>query len=70
MRIQENRINNKKVIQIYLSKQEENDAEIKSKIQEMEDRKENVVLFVSGDTEINKALKEMVKIIRNETMAI
>lgn len=70
MRIQENRINNKKVIQIYLSKQEENDAEIKSKIQEMEDRKENVVLFISGDTEINKALKEMVKIIRNETMAI
>lgn len=70
MRIQENKINNQKVIRIFLSKEEENDKVIKRKIHEIEERGTNVVLFISGDEEINRTLQKIIKIIKNESIRI
>ena len=68
MRIRESKISNKKVIQIFLSKEEENDKDIKNKIQEIETRNENIVLFISGNMEIDVILQEMIRIIKNESI--
>lgn len=70
MRIQQNRIDNKNVIQIYLNEQEERDDDIKNKIKDIQEDNKNVVLFVSGDNEVSRTLKEMIKIMRNETITM
>lgn len=64
MKIQENIIDGSKVIQIYLSEEEKNDVNIQEKIKQMKDENNYIVLFVSGEKDINKTLKEMVEIMR------
>ena len=68
MKVQENKIENKKVIQIYLSEDEKSDTDIQEKIKQIKAENRNVVLFVSGDKEPRQTLKEMVKIMKNTTI--
>ena len=65
MKIQEYKINNKKVIQIYLNKNEREDVNIQRKIDKIKTENNSVVLFVSGDNDPEIALKEIVKIMQN-----
>lgn len=64
MRIQENRIGNDKIIQIYLNKFENDNNEIQQKIEELKENN-RVVLFISGENETKQTLKNMVNIMKN-----
>lgn len=66
MKIQENNIENKKVVQIYLSKKENDDSGVKEKISQIRAKKINVVVFVSGDNEAKETLKQMVKTMQKQ----
>lgn len=64
MKIQESIIGNDKIIQIYLNQEENDNSEIRQKIEKLkEDNK--VVLFISGENEIKQTLKNMVNIMKN-----
>lgn len=65
MKIQEKTITNKKVIQIYINKQELENNEVKEQIKQIKAQNANVVTFVSGDNETRKVLKDMVEISKN-----
>ena len=65
MRIKEQQICNKKVMQIYLKKQEAENSEIKEKIKNIKMENINVVLFVSGDAEADITIKRMVDVMKN-----
>lgn len=65
MKIQEKTITNKKVIQIYINKQELENNEVKEQIKQIKAQNTNVVTFVSGDNETRKVLKDMVEISKN-----
>ena len=66
MKLQEHKIDNKKIIHIYLNEQEKQDSELQEKIDKIKAENNNVVLFVSGNDEPERALKEMIKIIQND----
>lgn len=66
MKVQEHKITNKKVIQIYINEQEKGDVEIQKKIDNIKTKNSNVVIFVSGDNEPERVLGEMVKIMQND----
>ena len=66
MKLQEHKIDNKKIIHIYLNEQEKQDSELQEKIDKIKAENNNVVLFVSGGNEPDKVLKEMIKIIQND----
>ena len=66
MKVQEHKITNKKVIQIYINEQEKGDVEIQKKIENIKTKNSNVVIFVSGDNEPERVLGEMVKIMQND----
>lgn len=61
MKIKENEIKNKKVKQIYLTKEEIKNIQIQKN-----EKYINSVVFVSGNNEITEILKEMIKIMKNE----
>ena len=64
MKIQESIIGNDKIVQIYLNKLENDNNEIRQKIEKIkEDNK--VVLFISGENETKQTLKNMVNIMKN-----
>lgn len=65
MKIQEKQIENKKVIQIYLTNQEKEDKDIQEKIEQIKTKSGSVVLFVSGENDVIKTLKTMVMIMKN-----
>lgn len=65
MKLQEHKIDNKKIIHIYLNEQEKQDNELQEKIKQISENNK-VVLFVSGNNETERALKEMVRIIQND----
>ena len=66
MKVQEHKITNKKVIQIYINEQEKGDVNIQKKIDNIKTKNSNVVIFVSGDNKPETALKEMVRIMQND----
>lgn len=66
MKIKENQIENKKVIQIYLSEEEKENNEFQEKIEKIKKEKGNIVLFTSGDEEVEKALKDMIIIMKKQ----
>lgn len=65
MKIQENKITNKKVIQIYINTQELEDKEVQEQIKRIKEQNTNVVTFVSGNNETREVLKDMVEISKN-----
>lgn len=65
MKLQEYKIDNKKIIHIYLNEQEKQDNELQEKIKQIS-QNNKVVLFISGDNDPEKTLKEMIKIIQND----
>ncbi len=66
MKIKENQIGNKKVIQIYLTKEEKENKKVQDKIEKIKKEKKYIVLFTSGDKQIEKALKDMIMIMKNQ----
>lgn len=65
MKLQEHKIDNKKIIHIYLSEQEKQDNVLQEKIKQISEYSK-VVLFVSGDNKPERVLREMIKIIQND----
>lgn len=66
MKIKENQIENKKVMQIYLSKEEKENNKVQKEIEKIKKEKGNIVLFTSGDEKVEKALKDMIMIMKNQ----
>lgn len=66
MKIKENQIGNKKVMQIYLSKEEKENNKVQKEIEKIKKEKGNIVLFTSGDEKVEKALKDMIMIMKNQ----
>ena len=60
MKVQEYKIQNRKVIHIYVTEQEREVANIQEEIEQIKAKNNNVVLFVSGYNAPEKVLKEMV----------
>ena len=67
MKVQEYKIQNRKVIHIYVTEQEKEEANIQYKIEQIKDKNDNVVLFVSGNNAPEKVLKEMVKSMKDNS---
>lgn len=65
MKIQEIKIGNDKIVHIYLNQGENDNDEIQQKINKIKEE-HKVVLFVSGDNEPERVLREMVKIMQND----
>ncbi len=65
MKVQEKIIDNRKVIQIYLTANEKEEKDIQEKIKELQE-KNSVSIFVSGGAEVEKVLNNMVKIMKSE----
>ena len=65
MKVQEKIIDNRKVIQIYLTANEKEEKDIQEKIKELQ-AKNSVSIFVSGGAEVEKVLNNMVKIMKSE----
>lgn len=68
MKVQEQKIQNSKVIHIYVTEQEKEDAHIQYEIGELKAKNDNVVLFVSGNNAPEKVLKEMVKSMKDNVV--
>ena len=66
MKIKENKIENKKVIQIYLSKEESTKRDVQNNIQKIREKNKNVVISVSGNNETKKVLENMIRTIKKE----
>ena len=66
MKIKENKNKNKKVIQIYLSKEESTKGDVQNNIQKIREKNKNVVIFVSGNNETKKVLENMIRTIKKE----
>lgn len=66
MRISENQIENKKVMQIYLSKEEKENNEVQEKIEKIKKERGNIVLFTSGDEKVEEVLKNMIMIMKKQ----
>ena len=65
MKIQEKIIDNRKVIQIYLTSNEKEEKDIQEKIKELQ-AQNSVSIFVSGVAEVEEVLNNMVKIMKSE----
>lgn len=68
MKVQKENILDQEVVQIYLGKNEAQDAEITARINEIKQNNKNVVLFVSGQEDIKATLqyiinKQMVQVV-------
>jgi len=68
MKVQKENILDQEVVQIYLGKNEAQDAEITARINEIKQNNKNVVLFVSGQDDIKATLqyiinKQMVQVV-------
>lgn len=66
MIIRENQIENKKVMQIYLSKEEKENNEVQEKIEKIKKERGNIVLFTSGDEKVEEVLKNMIMIMKKQ----
>lgn len=67
MKVQEQKIKNSKVIHIYITEQEKEDSNIQYEIEQIKAKNANVVLFVSGNNNPEKVLKEMVKSMKDNS---
>ena len=60
MKIQKVKILNQDVIQVYINKKEENNDEIKYKIEKLKQENKNIVIFVSGEKDIEATLQYII----------
>lgn len=65
MKVQEQKVQNNKVVHIYINEDEEKDVEIQEKVKKMKDNIK-VVVFVSGNKDPKQTLKAMVKVVQQE----
>lgn len=67
MKVQEQKIQNNKVIHIYINEDEEKDIQVQEKLNEIKGNNK-VVVFVSGNKDPNQTLKAMIKAMKQEMM--
>lgn len=65
MKVQEQKVQNNKVVHIYINEDEEKDVDIQEKLKKMKDNI-RVVVFVSGNKDPKQTLKAMVKVVQQE----
>lgn len=68
MKVRDVIINNKKVRQIYISKDEANDFEVKDKIKEYK-QQNNVVVFQAGEKDTEISLQHMLQTMKENLVA-
>jgi len=60
MKVKKENVLDKEVVQIYLSRDEAENTNIKEKVNEIKANNKNVVLFVSGEEDIRTALQYII----------
>ena len=60
MKIQKTTILNQHVVQIYINEKEENNDDIKHKIENLKKENKNVVIFVSGKEDVASTLQYII----------
>lgn len=60
MKIQKTTILNQHVVQIYINEKEENNDDIKYKIENLKKENKNVVIFVSGKEDVASTLQYII----------
>lgn len=66
MKMLEKEIENKEVTQVFISKQEAEDDNIKKIINELKKGNKNIVVFVSGINKAEETLKVMLQFMQNK----
>lgn len=59
MKFQEFNFENKQIVQIYINKKEQENSEVIKKIEELKKKNSNISIFISGENETTKIIKEM-----------
>ncbi len=59
MKIQKFNFENNEIIQIYINKLEQNDLKIIEEINKLKEQFSNISIFISGENETIKTIKEM-----------
>lgn len=59
MKIQKFDFENKQIIQIYISKQEQENSKIIEEINQLKKQYSNISIFINGENDTIKAIKEM-----------
>ncbi len=60
MKVQKIKILNQDVVQIYINEKEENNDDIKHKIENLKKENKNVVIFVSGKEDVASTLQYII----------
>ena len=60
MKVQKIKILNQDVVQIYINEKEENNDDIKQKIENLKKENKNVVIFVSGKEDVASTLQYII----------
>lgn len=68
MKVQETKIENKIITQVFISKEEAEDDEIKQKVEDMKKQGNKVVVFSAGEKEIGKTLKAMLQVMQDRVV--
>lgn len=61
MKINKVNLENKEILQVYLTKEEKDREDIKCRIEQLKKENKNLVVFVSGNEEIINHLKYMIQ---------
>lgn len=65
MKIQEEKIENRVVTQVFISQEEAEDEENQKKIEKLKKEKGNVVVFCAGNKDMEITLQGMLQVLRN-----
>lgn len=68
MKIRKFDFKNKKIVQIYLNKEEQESSEIIEKIKQLKKQYSNISIFINGENETVKTIKEMLNYERSKNV--
>lgn len=68
MKIQKFDFKNKQIIQIYISKQEQENSKIIKEIDQLKKQYSNISIFINGENDTIKTIKEMLNYEKSKNM--
>lgn len=68
MKIQKFDFENKQIIQIYISKQEQENSKIIEEINQLKKQYSNISIFISGENDTVRTIKEMLNYEKSKNM--
>ena len=68
MKIQKFNFENKQIIQIYISKQEQENSKVIKEINQLKKQYSNISIFINGENDTVKTIKEMLNYEKSKNM--